>query len=140
MKLIPAILLLIATATTSFAQQPAQKSRTASIKPLIAKYCYDCHSEDDPSGDVQLDQLSDKLPQGEDAEAWHAALDVLNAGDMPPEDADQPSPQEREQIVNWITNSLAKAADAKKQTRKTCLLYTSPSPRDQRGSRMPSSA
>ena len=25
-------------------------------------------------------------------------------------------------------------------TRKTCLLYTSPSPRDQRGSRMPSSA
>ena len=24
--------------------------------------------------------------------------------------------------------------------RKTCLLYTSPSPRDQRGSRMPSSA
>ena len=25
-------------------------------------------------------------------------------------------------------------------TRRTCLLYTSPSPRDQRGSRMPSSA
>ena len=121
MKLIPAILLLVATATTSFAQQPVQKSRTASIKPLIAKYCYDCHSADDPSGDVQLDQLSDKLSQGEDAEAWHAALDVLNAGDMPPEDADQPSPQEREQIVNWITNSLAKAADAKKQTRKTSV-------------------
>ena len=29
---------------------------------------------------------------------------------------------------------------AAKKTRKSCLLYTSPSPRDQRGSRMPSSA
>ena len=27
-----------------------------------------------------------------------------------------------------------------KKNKKTCLLYTSPSPRDQRGSRMPSSA
>ena len=27
-----------------------------------------------------------------------------------------------------------------RETSKTCLLYTSPSPRDQRGSRMPSSA
>ena len=32
------------------------------------------------------------------------------------------------------------AAAAKKNGIKACLLYTSPSPRDQRGSRMPSSA
>ena len=31
---------------------------------------------------------------------------------------------------NWIENTIS----------ITCLLYTSPSPRDQRGSRMPSSA
>ena len=31
-------------------------------------------------------------------------------------------------------------AEAKKEEPKACLLYTSPSPRDQRGSRMPSSA
>ena len=30
--------------------------------------------------------------------------------------------------------------DKNEETNKTCLLYTSPSPRDQRGSRMPSSA
>jgi len=35
------------------------------------------------------------------------------------------------------TYSTLKTAEGKK---KTCLLYTSPSPRDQRGSRMPSSA
>ena len=31
-------------------------------------------------------------------------------------------------------------SDRKRTTASTCLLYTSPSPRDQRGSRMPSSA
>ena len=31
-------------------------------------------------------------------------------------------------------------ADSERAQRNTCLLYTSPSPRDQRGSRMPSSA
>ena len=41
------------------------------------------------------------------------------------------TPAELEQV--WATKD-----DPKHQ--KTCLLYTSPSPRDQRGSRMPSSA
>ena len=35
---------------------------------------------------------------------------------------------------------LAKIAAAVREHRVLCLLYTSPSPRDQRGSRMPSSA
>ena len=34
----------------------------------------------------------------------------------------------------------AAAAAQRRAINKTCLLYTSPSPRDQRGSRMPSSA
>ena len=121
MRLILAILLLITAASSSLAQDTDRKLETVSIKPLVAKYCLECHSADDPNGDVQLDELSDKLSQGEDAEAWHAALDVINAGDMPPEYAEQPSQQEREQIVSWITDSLAKAADAKKQTHKTSV-------------------
>ena len=38
-----------------------------------------------------------------------------------------------------IEDAISRAEDAEKQG-YTCLLYTSPSPRDQRGSRMPSSA
>ena len=38
---------------------------------------------------------------------------------------------------DWDNSSLV---DVKPLTANTCLLYTSPSPRDQRGSRMPSSA
>ena len=40
-------------------------------------------------------------------------------------------PDEQAEVMNFISNSYSL---------KPCLLYTSPSPRDQRGSRMPSSA
>ena len=39
-----------------------------------------------------------------------------------------------------MPNNLPPQSQAKTLTYNTCLLYTSPSPRDQRGSRMPSSA
>ena len=39
-----------------------------------------------------------------------------------------------------FVRSQAKQEQALRQQQQTCLLYTSPSPRDQRGSRMPSSA
>ena len=40
-----------------------------------------------------------------------------------------------EEIADYFVHFLAKGPEG-----KVCLLYTSPSPRDQRGSRMPSSA
>ena len=39
-------------------------------------------------------------------------------------------------IITWVPEILKKA----KETGMACLLYTSPSPRDRYGSRMPSSA
>ena len=44
-------------------------------------------------------------------------------------------------LSNRATTNTANKSDTKTKTAtKSCLLYTSPSPRDQRGSRMPSSA
>ena len=52
------------------------------------------------------------------------------------------SAQSTDARVNTVTPTLFKKADTPKKMikLKVCLLYTSPSPRDQRGSRMPSSA
>ena len=43
-------------------------------------------------------------------------------------------------VVVALREGSASAAKAEGEGLKVCLLYTSPSPRDQRGSRMPSSA
>ena len=42
--------------------------------------------------------------------------------------------------TNAVNEDLEEAADFAGFLLESCLLYTSPSPRDQRGSRMPSSA
>ena len=47
------------------------------------------------------------------------------------------------EIENWAENKqkiMAALPDHKKEHYEICLLYTSPSPRDKRQSRMPSSA
>ena len=45
------------------------------------------------------------------------------------------------QVITIPSNNIEKwLIDTVKKQSKVCLLYTSPSPRDQRGSRMPSSA
>ena len=52
------------------------------------------------------------------------------------------STPENERFVKELRDKLSPHCSVieKKGRQKTCLLYTSPSPRDQRGSRMPSSA
>ena len=45
-----------------------------------------------------------------------------------------------EKRTEYETSPVDQAAKYKDHGFKNCLLYTSPSPRDQRGSRMPSSA
>ena len=47
------------------------------------------------------------------------------------------SKDELHQLIKWLTGYSDKRLE---KLIKDCLLYTSPSPRDQRGSRMPSSA
>ena len=49
-------------------------------------------------------------------------------------------PEQQAQIRAQISTSLKMVVTQRLFKTKDCLLYTSPSPRDQRGSRMPSSA
>ena len=60
---------------------------------------------------------------GDDLAGILAAQDELQEGD-----------------VLVVTQKVVSKAEGRLETIDTCLLYTSPSPRDQRGSRMPSSA
>ncbi len=76
------------------------------VKPILQKYCYDCHDEDVMKGKVQLDNLDPDIIKGKDGSKWHAALDVINTSDMPPKKKKQPSDQERRILVDWITDNI----------------------------------
>ncbi|WP_282134039.1 DUF1592 domain-containing protein [Seonamhaeicola maritimus] len=83
------------------------------IKPVITKYCVSCHGPKRQKGDVRLDRLNWDMVNGNDAESWHSALDMINSGEMPPKKKPQLSNEERRMMVDWITNSLEEASKAK---------------------------
>ena len=91
------------------------------IEPLLAKYCFKCHGDRRQKGDMQLNVLDPEMKARADAEGWHAALDVINAGEMPPEDEDQLTVEERRRVVAWLTTSLRAAADRQKGERAVVL-------------------
>ena len=91
------------------------------VRPFLETYCINCHGEDKQKGDRRFEHLTGNPKTLDDAESLQEILDQLNLAEMPPEDEKQPKPEETQQVV-------------------TCLLYTSPSPRDATLSRMPSSA
>lgn len=88
------------------------------IQPILSKYCYQCHDANKQKGDMRLDILNWDMVHGGDAEKWDSALDEINAGQMPPKKKAQLTAEERRMVVEWITNSLDHAADAKSATNK----------------------
>ena len=81
------------------------------IKPFLAENCYRCHGPEKQKGKLRLDELPLELSNDSIAAHWQDVLDTLNAGDMPPEDEEQPSKKE-------LTGYLAELADKLKDARR----------------------
>lgn len=102
-------------------QDPAPIDYTKQIEPLFAKYCFRCHGDKKQKGDVQLNILDPKMTARADAEGWHSALDMINGAEMPPDDEDQMSDQERRLMVRWMQESLKIAAERQKGERRVVM-------------------
>ena len=86
------------------------------VQPLLNRYCSNCHGDKKQNAEISLAQLDPNMATGNDGETWHDIVNELNQGDMPPEDAEQPSPAERDVLVKWITAELRRATEARRST------------------------
>ena len=57
---------------------------------FLDTYCMDCHDSDTKKGKVDLEALPLLVKTIEHAELWQKVLNVLNSGEMPPENKRQP--------------------------------------------------
>jgi len=73
---------------------------------FLEQYCFDCHGEKKQKGDRRFDHLGFDLLNEDTAFEWQDILDMINLGEMPPEDEDQPSGDEVGEVVSWITPKL----------------------------------
>ena len=142
------IFLLIATAcdaVDSSGLDDGEDSALAFVSEVVEETSTDAEGadEDDPLGDTD----SDDSEQSDDADADDDGSDSLaDTEDDADDDDDTLDSTDEDDSGNNIAagevveTTTTTAAPTTAAPTTTCLLYTSPSPRDQRGSRMPSSA
>jgi hypothetical protein len=76
------------------------------IKPLLEKYCYDCHSDGTDKGNFTLDEHTDYAAMRADFVLWDHVRQQLITHVMPPEKKDKPTLQERDDLVAWIDDAV----------------------------------
>ena len=83
------------------------------VSEFVSEYCIGCHGEEKQKGDRRLDGLSANVFDESNLTMLEEALDMLNLGDMPPEEKKvrQPSQKETRQMIDWLTGRLTVAAD-----------------------------
>lgn len=75
------------------------------IKPILVKYCYDCHGDGMKKGQVTLDHYKSESEMLSDHDLWFRVLKNVRAQIMPPAKKDQPTPAEIAALENWIKSA-----------------------------------
>jgi hypothetical protein len=82
------------------------------IRPLIEKYCVDCHDADVTKGDLNLDRFMTQAQAVDSLALWQRAGMRIENKEMPPKKKkDQPTDEERALIVKWIASLQVNETD-----------------------------
>jgi cytochrome c553 len=75
------------------------------VQPLLAKYCYECHTSEKKDNELDLTPLHTDADAAA-SDAWQNVLDRIRAGEMPPAKATQLSEDDRQQLVAWLDHTV----------------------------------
>ena len=76
---------------------------------LMFDYCMDCHNADTQKGKVNLEDLPLEVDTLQHAELWQKVLDVLNSGEMPPENKRQPEKVAKADFLEDLAKTMVLA-------------------------------
>jgi mono/diheme cytochrome c family protein len=102
------VLALAATAAFGVAQgqQDARAQLEArfaqTVRPFLATYCVTCHGKQQPTAQLDLGAFTTMAALMQDGHRWSQVLERVEAGEMPPKAARQPTPVERRAVVVWF--------------------------------------
>ncbi len=106
-------LLVLGTFVMARMASAAPKPFEEEVRPLLEKYCYDCHNNDKKEGELNLARLKDHAKAIQRVDFWDGIVKRVAPKEMPPEKAPQPSDEERARILNWV-KSLPKSENCEK--------------------------
>lgn len=87
-----------------------------SQRELFQDYCLGCHNADDEKGDLNLELPLFDQPIHKNPGLWGDVIERLTEAEMPPEEENQPTDDERKVMIAWLKASLKKHAAATGKT------------------------
>ena len=108
------VIVMLGTARAKEAQPPGEllSSYSTHIRPLLERFCLECHSTEKMEGQLDLEHFTTIDHVRADLDAWEVVVEMLDGGEMPPKEGQQPSVEQREQLVAWVTELLESEARA----------------------------
>jgi hypothetical protein len=86
------------------------------VRPLVQKYCADCHSAKKKKGELDLTLFHTADDIRGATRVWQKVIRQLRDGEMPPKKHPQPSTDERKQLISWteqfvLADAVQRAGD-----------------------------
>ena len=86
------------------------------IVPILKEYCYDCHGIKKSKGKVKLTDYQSWADLEKNPELIEKMIEALNKNEMPPEEENQPSANQRKvmliELENAFKNAMAHSSPA----------------------------
>jgi hypothetical protein len=80
---------------------------------FLEKHCVACHGKEKQKGGLTLTPFRDDFSVLRARRTWKEILNMVESGEMPPEDREQPSAEERKLFLNSATAIFARADNAR---------------------------
>lgn len=105
---LPLVLALLFAPAPVRGADPLEAAFDRDVKPFLKQYCARCHNADKQTSGVRVDHLDAKL-EDRHLKLWEHVLSQTKSGTMPPEEAKQPTADERKRVVEWTEQALKSA-------------------------------
>jgi hypothetical protein len=103
--------LLLITIIAASSAEANESEFTAAATTVVTKYCFDCHGGGNTEANLDLQSLLETLAIARQFKQWQRVALMLEQGKMPPEDAPQPTADERRQLAQQIRGVIQSVAD-----------------------------
>ena len=106
------LLLFLLAAMPCSAQVDSTDVYQEGVLPYVQTYCVHCHGKREPKGDLDLTRYATSSDVAASFRRWNNVIEFIRDGEMPPEDAKQPTIDENSRVVSNVEAILL--AEAKK--------------------------
>ncbi len=93
------------------------------FEAFLTTHCVSCHGPDKEKGDLRIDQLSRDFRLGADSHLWAEVIELINSGEMPPEDEPQPTQDEIATFVATLDGRIREGKAARMAARPAVSHY-----------------